>query len=196
LDPIDGSLNYLQGTLGLYATSLALLEQGHRVAATIHMHQRYEALLMERDKGIFWAHDGELESLTEPPNRVAPDIGAARICIARGTEHPRVLTQPPLSRIVSRCNEMVNFASCSVGLACVALGRIDALVIPGQHLWDFAAGACIIQEMGGHFATWENAWLNRVAVPQALRLASPDARFDVVATMNDSLFGQIVGQIE
>jgi fructose-1,6-bisphosphatase/inositol monophosphatase family enzyme len=114
----------------------------------------------------------------------------ARINIARGAAEARVLGEPPLSRILQTANESVNYASCAVGLASVAFGRIDGLVLPRQRYWDFAAGALIIKELGGEFGIWRDNWRSQVEESE-LASATAESYYDIAAALEPALFQEI-----
>jgi myo-inositol-1(or 4)-monophosphatase len=194
IDPLDGSMNHLKDTLGLYAVSIGLVRRGEAVAGAIYLPEFGFSVLAQAGHGAFLVTGQErVEKIERSPGGAA-SIENARLCIARGSAHPSVLARPPLSILMSTCAEAVNFASCCVGLACVALGKIDALVIPQQHLWDFAAGHCIVREIGGQFETWTGLWESKSDAPFSHLTES--ACFDIVVSSNERLFDQIVERID
>jgi len=186
VDPLDGSMNYTHGTLGLYGVSIGLIESGRLVAGAIHLPAFGETVVAERGRGALWIREG---TTTQLRMGCRVDLSDARVCIGRGSASPGVLAQPPLSTLVERCGEVVNFASCSVGLLCVATGRVDALVLPRQAQWDFAAGYCILNEIGKMkvYQEWKPVAEQRLTQNSM----DADAHFDVVTARTLHLFDQI-----
>lgn len=200
IDSLDGSKNYINGAMGLFGVSIGLEKDNQLVAGAIYLPYFGELLLAQKNEGAFirWHANSQASRLARLNT---PQIGQekvalnnARICIGRGAAEASVLSRPPLSSLMGSCNEAVNYASCTVGLASVALGRIDALVLPGQKYWDFAGGYPIFHEIGAFFGVWRDSWCYRVD-EKTLTMASSSDYFDIVAARDRSLFNQIVDML-
>jgi len=190
IDPLDGSKNFVAGTLGLFGVSIALENQGDLVAGAIALPAFGEIILGERGCGVQL-----FPSRLGRPIRVAPKtstttLSRARINLARGAAPASVLVHSPLSTILGIGNECVNYASSSVGLASVIMGRIDALILASQRYWDFAAGLFLVRELGGCFGVWVNDWAARAATVD-LAAATPRSSFGIIACMDAMLFQEL-----
>lgn len=201
VDPLDGSKNFAQHSLGLFGISVGVEKAGHLFAGAIYLPYFQELLLAERGRGVYFGilessrniqfHSLDLAMVTSsefPLNR-------ARISIARGTAPPSILSRPPIATLLGSCNESINYASCSVGLASVALNRIDALVLPSQKYWDIAAGVVILQELAFSVGIWRNEWRDEIDEADLACAGASDC-FDIVAAGNSDLFNQIVSVLQ
>lgn len=197
IDSLDGTKNYVEGAMGLFGVSIGVERERQILAGAISLPYFGEDLLAERGKGAFLRRHGKecggspagVSSLKKSARQVP--LHNARVCIARGGAAASVLSQPPLSVLLGACNEAVNYGSCSVGLANVTLGRIDALVLPCQKYWDFAGGYTILKEIGASFAVWQDSWSKRVAEERLTQAGSSDY-FDIVAARSPDLFREIM----
>jgi len=92
--------------------------------------------------------------------------------------------------VLGSCSEAVNYASCGVALASLALGRIDAVVLQSQNYWDFAAGFAILKEMNIPIGVWRESWRDRDG-ESLLSQAGPNDLFDIVAARDEMLFREL-----
>jgi len=200
IDPLDGSKNFADGTLGLFGISVGVEEAGRLVAGAIYLPCFGEMLLSEVGEGTLLKRrvTGDhfrtikLSRLSVLNRKVA--LSMARICVGRGSADPKVLTSGPVARLIRSCSEAVNFASCSVGLACVALGRIQGLVLSNQKYWDFAGGCAIFRELGMPFGIWRSRG-GQPASEGSLGGPRGDSEYDIVAAATYPLFREIVGTL-
>jgi myo-inositol-1(or 4)-monophosphatase len=201
MDPLDGSRNYVDGVLGLFGLSIGVERGNELVAGAVHLPWFGELLLAEKNEGVFLIRTGiKGQSEIAHVDAIWPalrqvQLHDARIVIGRGSADASVLGRPPLSSLAASCGESLNYASCSVGLACVALERIDGLVLPRQKYWDFAAGYRIVQESAGYVQVWQDDWSQPVD-ETALTRATGSDYFDIVATRSQSLLEQITSVLQ
>nr|WP_301952039.1 inositol monophosphatase [Burkholderia sp. S171] len=145
-DPIDGAYHYVQG-LPLWSSSLALISEGRTVFSIV-----YEPSLRE----LFVATESGGATLNGVPLRVSgkSDLRPAVVATALTpfgygdeSEHRRsVALLGAMSRRVFVVRQM---ASASLQLAYVAAGRLDAYWETGNDLYDWMAGALLVEEAGG-----------------------------------------------
>lgn len=200
IDSLDGSKNFLQGCNGLFGISIGVERWGNLIGGAIALPYFNELLVAERGKGVYLkllnpTRSRWLRKKLYKPTGVPASLAMARINVARGAAESKVLAEPPLSRILQTANESVNYASCAVGLASVALGRIDGLVLPRQRYWDFAAGMVIIKELRGEFGIWRNNWRDQVDESELAR-ATAESYYDIMATLHPALFREIKQHLE
>jgi myo-inositol-1(or 4)-monophosphatase len=161
LDPVDGSLNAKRGlpVVGLIVAvlegpTLADLTVGY--IANLVSGERWHAV---RGGGAF--HDGERIT----PMRVCP---AGRIEIL-GTESP-TRDLPRLEPLLRRASRLRLLGSIAVSLVHTATAGIDVYASATRmRIFDCAAGALIIKEVGGLATDLEGRSLDDVAVDLATR---------------------------
>jgi myo-inositol-1(or 4)-monophosphatase len=145
-DPIDGAYHYVQG-LPLWSSSLALISGGRPVFSIV-----YEPLLRE----LFVATESGGATLNGVSLRVSgkSDLRSAVVATAlppfgygdEGEHRRSVALLGTMSRRVFVVRQM---ASASLQLAYVAAGRLDAYWETGNDLYDWMAGALLVEEAGG-----------------------------------------------
>lgn len=194
IDPLDGTRNYVDRTLGLYGISVALEERGRLVAGAISLPRLGETIVGERGGGVtLWRGDGTVSTIA-PASRSGRPLRAARVVSGRGGASQDVFRAAPMTGLFAAASECLNFGACTVALHSVILGTTDALMICSQCYWDFAAGMLLITELGGHFGVWRDHWRTRVA-PDGLG-ATETSRFDIAASLDGRLFEELTGLIE
>ena len=147
LDPVDGTSNFANG-LPYYAVSVAFYQGGRPIVGTVYAPEANE---------LFWAEVGKGAFLNGEP---LPIKGRAPENLKRamaGVDLKRL--QPKLASILAAHPPYVsqrNFGSSALDWCYVAAGRLDIYLHGGQKLWDYAAGALILQEAGGALSTLES----------------------------------------
>ena len=147
LDPVDGTSNFANG-LPYYAVSVAFYQGGRPIVGTVYAPEANE---------LFWAEVGNGAFLNGEP---LPIKGRAPENLKRamaGVDLKRL--QPKLASILAAHPPYVsqrNFGSSALDWCYVAAGRLDIYLHGGQKLWDYAAGALILQEAGGALSTLES----------------------------------------
>jgi myo-inositol-1(or 4)-monophosphatase len=146
VDPIDGTSNFVNG-LPYFAISVALMKNRRSVLGVVYAPYSDE---------MFCAESGRGASLNGESLPLVTHNAALRGAVA-GVDFkrlPRALAcdlarTPPYS-------SQRNFGSSSLEWCYTAAGRFDVYLHGGQKLWDYAAGALILQEAGGAVCTLEN----------------------------------------
>jgi myo-inositol-1(or 4)-monophosphatase len=142
VDPLDGSVNYLQGYPHC-AVSIALM---HRGAALLGVVDCF--LLQERFSGAI----GAGAQLNGAPIRVSWTADPARGVLNTGVPS-RMATdaaaRDALMHRILRWRKVRMIGSAASALAYVAAGRADAYRESGAMLWDVAAGCALVAAAGG-----------------------------------------------
>ena len=146
VDPIDGSLNYLQG-LPLFTISIAFMSQGVYRVGVVYDPCRDELFRGVVRKGA-WLNDepivveqvGEAAEALEKAV-IGMDWPREDVLRARGLRIGQVLATHALALNV--------MGSPSLGLCYLAAGRLHAYFHLDLELWDVAAAAVILHEAGG-----------------------------------------------
>ena len=155
VDPIDGTVNYAYG-MPAYSVSIAAVhgsahpDEWEPLAAAVCAPALGELFSAVRGGGA-WQDDR--------PLRVTTDIRAGALLATGFGYDPSthdgdlatVRTVMPIARDLRRGG------SAALDLAYVAAGRLDGYFERGLNPWDFAAGALLVQEAGGHVSRLDTA---------------------------------------
>lgn len=144
IDPIDGTSNFVNG-LPYFAVSIALMRGGRTEIGVIHAPELDEMFWAERGKGAFL--NGERLPIKErPPRSLKAALAGVDLKRLDRKLAAELAARPPYS-------SQRNFGASSLDWCFVAAGRFDVYLHGGQKLWDYAAGALILEEAGGSLAT-------------------------------------------
>ena len=144
VDPIDGTSNFVNG-IPYFAVSVALMRAGRPVVGVVYDPVADEAFYAEAGKGA-WLNGTPLPIKLAAPERLARAIAGADLKRLSRRMAEAIGGQPP-------CHSHRNFGASALDWCYVAAGRFDVYVHGHQKLWDYAAGALILAEAGGHMST-------------------------------------------
>jgi len=142
LDPLDGTSNFTSG-IPFFGVSLALIMGQQQKLGLIYDPVRDESFTAIKDQGC-WLNGKALSSatlhtgLTELKHMIAV-VDLKRL---RGSVLTSLVTEHPF-------RSQRNFGSCALEWCWLAAGRFQLYIHGGQKLWDYAAGALILEEAGG-----------------------------------------------
>ena len=146
IDPLDGTRNFSAG-IPFFAVSVALMEDGRSVFGTIYDPIADEAYYAVQGAGAWMNH----RPLVVP--RAAPPLAhaVAEVSLRRDTASLRgdLKRHPPYARRLTSGSSALSWCH-------LAAGRIDVMLHSGQKMWDYAAGALILEEARGHACTLEH----------------------------------------
>ncbi|MBI2766719.1 MAG: inositol monophosphatase [Chloroflexi bacterium] len=163
IDPLDGTTNFLYG-FPAFSVSVAAELDGAVVAGAV-----YDAVHDE----CFWAARGGGAFLDATRIHVSTASDLARALIGTGfgySAERRTSQVNVLAHVVPRVRDIRRGGSAALDHCWVACGRLDAYYERGVQLWDYAAGALIVEEAGGVTAQLAGGELDgaRLAAPSAL----------------------------
>lgn len=142
VDPIDGTSNFVAG-VPYFAISVAYLYKGVRQLAVVYDPIADECFTAVRGGG---AH---LNGVALPLRPIATELkrSLAGVELKRIDRElaGRLASWPPYA-------SQRNFGASTLDWCYVAAGRFDIYVHGGQKLWDYAAGALILEEAGGRMS--------------------------------------------
>ena len=142
IDPLDGSSYYVRG-LRSFSVSVALLYEWQPILGIVACPSDSEVFTALRAGGSYL--NGRRITVSS--------LGELRDCIFsfshRFLRAPEYLS--PRSELVPSCRSIRGGGSCAQELCYIACGRTDGFIAPAQSLWDFAAGALVLEEAGGQF---------------------------------------------
>ncbi|MGB7597444.1 MAG: inositol monophosphatase family protein [Gallionella sp.] len=140
IDPIDGTSNFVRG-LPYFAVSVALLRGERSVLGVVFDPVGNEMFAAEHERGAFLngerLHD---RAATIPLAQALASVDLKRLnrkLVAKLAADPPYASQR-------------NFGASALDWCYTAVGRYDMYLHGGQKLWDYAAGALIFLESGGH----------------------------------------------
>lgn len=147
VDPIDGTTNFVSG-LPFFATSIALLKHGRPVLGVVYDPQADECFYAEAGSGAYL--DGDRLPLKTPPAKLGR-------CIA-GVDFKRI-PRSLASRLAADhpYSSQRNLGASTLDWCYLAAGRFYVYLHGGQKLWDYAAGALILEEAGGRLSRLDGA---------------------------------------
>jgi myo-inositol-1(or 4)-monophosphatase len=143
VDPIDGTRNFSAG-IPFFAVSVALMEEGRSLLGIVYDPIADEAYYAVRGAGAWMNHRPlELPGAGPPLARAVAEVSLRR-------ETARL--RGPLKRRPPYAKRLVS-GSSALSWCHLAAGRIDVMLHGGQKMWDYAAGALILEEARGFFCT-------------------------------------------
>jgi myo-inositol-1(or 4)-monophosphatase len=139
IDPLDGTTNFLHG-LPFFSISVAYVQGGRSTLGVVYHPMQEELFAAVRGSGT--TLNGS--PLVAPTASVALNDAVAAIEPKQLTPHLRsaLARRPPYY-------SMRNWGSGTLDWCYLAAGRFDVFLHGGQKLWDYAAGALILEEAGG-----------------------------------------------
>jgi len=143
IDPIDGTSNFVNG-LPYFAVSVGLVRGGRSVLGAVYDPVADEMFYAERGCGAF------LNGVRLPIKPHAPLLRHAMAAVdfkRLSKELAReIAATPPFS-------SQRNYGASALDWCYTAAGRFDLYLHGGQKLWDYIAGALILEESGGSLCT-------------------------------------------
>ena len=146
LDPLDGTVNFLNG-LPVFGVSIGVLERGVPVAGAIFLPS-----VQTPEGAVLHARTGGGASLDTTPLDITggPEPGRSLLS-ALPSYFGRLFSIRPELR--SRLGEVRSTGSVAYELALVASGTFQYATFTGPRIWDVAAGIVLVQEAGGRVLT-------------------------------------------
>jgi myo-inositol-1(or 4)-monophosphatase len=142
VDPLDGSVNYIQG-FPHWGVSIALLEAGKPVLGAIALPQLGELYMGAIGLGATLNGRPIHTSRIDDPSRGVLATGIP----ARARTDEAAFVDFMQTMFAWRKVRMIG--SAAAALTCVAGGRADAYREMGAMMWDVAAGCALVEAAGG-----------------------------------------------
>ncbi len=146
VDPLDGSKNFSSG-IPFFAVSVALMEGPRPVFGTVYDPIADEAYFAVRGAGAWLNHRPLVLPRAGPPLAHA----VAEVSLRRDTARLRgaLKRKPPYGKRLASGSSALSWCH-------LAAARTDALLHGGQKIWDYAAGALVLEEAHGFACTLEH----------------------------------------
>lgn len=147
IDPLDGTKNFSDG-VPFFAVSVALMEGARPVFGVVHDPIADETFYAERGAGA-WLNN---QPLRLAGGATALACAVAEVSLRRDTAKLRgaLKKHPPYARRLTRGSSALSWGH-------LAAGRIDVMLHSGQKMWDYAAGALVLEEAGGALRAVDHA---------------------------------------
>ena len=142
IDPIDGTMNFLKG-LNHSCISIAYASRGELLAAAVYNPYADELFTAEKAKGAF---------LNGKPIHVANTALADSLVHFGTSPYYDNVTDDTFAlarKVYAASLDVRRKGSAALDLCDVAAGRVGLYFEMSLSLWDYAAGALLVQEAGG-----------------------------------------------
>jgi myo-inositol-1(or 4)-monophosphatase len=146
VDPLDGTSNFSAG-IPFFAVSVALMEGTRPVFGTVYDPIADEAFYAVRGAGAWLNH----RPLEVPPRGPPLAQAVAEVSLRRDSAALRgaIKRHPPYAKRLTSGSSALSWCH-------LAAARVDAMLHSGQKMWDYAAGALILEEARGVACTLED----------------------------------------
>ena len=141
IDPLDGTHNFMRN-IDIFGVSIGVLYKQKFVAGVIYM---------PKDKELYVGEKGNGAYKNSQKIRVS-SIDTLKDCSISFDSSIRYQPEDMLKVLGELAREVFNirmFGSSVRQLSYIAEGKLDFAVEFHDHPWDFAGGACILEEAGG-----------------------------------------------
>jgi len=145
VDPLDGTRNFSHG-IPFFAVSVALMEDARPLFGTVYDPIADEAYFAVRGAGAWLNH----RPLIVPSQSPALSAAVAEVSLRREAAGLRgaLKKRPPYARRLTSGSSALSWCH-------LAAARTDVMLHSGQKMWDYAAGALILDEAEGRLAALE-----------------------------------------
>jgi myo-inositol-1(or 4)-monophosphatase len=156
VDPLDGTLNFVQG-FPHWCVSVALWDETGGIVGCIYDPLREDLFVAVKGEGATW--NGQ-------PITISQQTGLDGAFLATGFawqlgERFQTYSQV-LTSVFYRAKGIRRAGSAALDLAHTACGIYDGFFEMGLKKWDIAAGALLVQEAGGLVSDWKgkDGWMD------------------------------------
>jgi len=141
IDPLDGTKNFANA-IPIFAVSIAVMKEKEIMYAVVFNPIIPSLFYAEKGKGAFWKNTKL--SVSRQESRTA------MLSLGRSREAEDIDLVDILFREIPKTFSNVRFlGSAALEMAYLARGGTEGYINLGTKLWDYAAGALLVQEAGG-----------------------------------------------
>lgn len=148
IDPIDGTRSFISG-VPMWGTLIGFAYKGHVLAGMMSQPFIGETFLAGPDLAI-WERGNDTKPLT---TSAITSLSSARLF----TTAPELFNTPEREKMwheISSAAQVRRFGCDCYAYCLLAAGHADLVVEPDLNIYDIAALIPIIEQAGGHLATW------------------------------------------
>ena len=168
IDPIDGTMNFVHFQR-FYAISLALYLNGQPLFGYVYDVYSDELYFAEHNNGAY-INGKRLKPLEPKPLNTS--------IISLNTDY--LFNKPSLTSIIDRVRGVRTFGVCSLEMAFVASGKIDAFISDSLSAWDYSAGKILVEETGGRVVSQQNEAIHYLT-KQEIVVSNPSILQDILS---------------
>lgn len=146
LDPIDGTTNLIHGYPSV-CISLALIRNGKTILGIVYCPPLRQLYFAEYLNGAYLQKDGYTKRIN-----VSDCSSVKNSIIGFGCPYNKKrvpLLFDILKPLLLECDDIKRSGPASLDMCYVASGKLDAFIELDLEIWDFLAGALILEEAGG-----------------------------------------------
>ena len=151
IDPLDGTKNYAHGSVRC-GVSIAVQLDGITQIGVLYAPFVDELFVAERGGG---ARCNDRPIAVSATATLSASMVASALTYAAGTRSVEPQHLARFLRVFSSVQGLRSHGCCTLDLADVARGRLDAYFEPGLASWDTAAGALLVREAGGQVTSFD-----------------------------------------
>lgn len=146
IDPIDGTIPFVSG-FPVYSVSIGLLKNNQPFLGVINQVGTDEMYWAEKGKGSFV--NGQQMNVS-----INNKLSDSLIALDFGHKERKLKLKKYFEPLVDKVRQPFAINASAVVMAYVARGYFDGVIQPA-HIWDFAAGAVIVEEAGGKVTAFD-----------------------------------------
>ena len=143
VDPIDGTVNYIQG-IPLCAISIGLELNGKIIVGAVHNPFTRELFYASQGNGAFL--NGHA---IRPSEKDKLEEGLYIAAFSSDSDANKDREYQTFGEMNENTRGVLRIGSAALALAYIACGRIDGFWAKGLHSWDIAGGLALVREAGG-----------------------------------------------
>ncbi|MFH1504012.1 MAG: inositol monophosphatase [Candidatus Omnitrophota bacterium] len=152
IDPLDGTHNFMRD-IDIFGVSIGIIHKGEFAAGVIYMPKEDELYLGEKGSGAY--KNGKKIKVSSNG-----DLNDCSISFDSSIRYSPKIMLDVLGKLAKEVFNVRMLGSSVRILSYVAEGKLDFAVEFHDRPWDFAGGACIIEEAGGRLSTLKGAPLS------------------------------------
>lgn len=151
IDPLDGTHNFIRG-ISIFGVSIGVVRGDHFIAGVVYHPVSDELYVGEKGNGAY----KNQQRIFVSPNK---DLQEATINFDSSLKTNRDQKLRVLRDLAAKAFNIRMLGATSRQMTYLAEGKMEAVIDFEDHPWDFAAGACIIEEAGGKLTNIEGGEL-------------------------------------
>ncbi|MFH1456744.1 MAG: inositol monophosphatase [Patescibacteria group bacterium] len=150
IDPLDGTTNFSLGN-HFFNISIALVYKKEIILGVIWAPFFNQLFVSEKNAGVFLNNKKIKVSDVKKPYNSIIDFGYTY----KENDRNKKMAQAH-AKFLLNFEHAHNLGAAALELAWVAMGRLEAYVLPHTKPWDIAAGVLIVHEAGGSITDFKN----------------------------------------
>jgi myo-inositol-1(or 4)-monophosphatase len=151
IDPLDGTHNFIRN-INMFGVSIGVVLRGAFVAGAVYLPIFEEMYVAEKGSGAYKNNRKIIVSSYQ-------ELEDCTVSFDSNLKGAPKLKLQALHNLSLKAFNIRMFGSAARQLTYLAEGVLDAIIDFDDHPWDFAAGACILEEAGGKISNLQGGVL-------------------------------------